>query len=627
MKYFIVFYILIYSIGDCFSQIIDTSKYLQTFEKRTSNFLVNEDFLKSNKNLILSQERSNETIDQILEGETINYLKHYGPGTLSSISTRGGNAQQTSLIYNDFVINNPLNGMVDFSTIPSVFFNSVSVLYGISNSNLANGALAGSVILGDNQEGKSFIEAGTVQGSFQQNSNFLKINYSKSKLETSINIFRKSALNNYSYLDLNEEKKNQENASLEHLALMSSTRISLGKTDFKVIYFGQMIDREIPSGLLESPSSAFQNDINHRVFSSLKHRFSNAYVQLKSAYYDEKNIYTDSVRSVFGNNPCKTFINQFDFSKSINNFNILKINLTNSLASSNGNNYLDIAEINRTSITGSFKVNNPKYRLKHLLTTSLLFDKKYLSPFTFSYSLKREFHNHFNLYFNAGKVYRFPTINDLFWNPGGNLNLVPEQGYTGDIGIIWNKKIHKVIFSFEPSLYSRWIDNWILWQPTGSFWSPMNVKKVWNRGLETSSKVHFINKKITYDFTLKTAYNLSTNIEVYNSNNNSQDKQLIYTPHYKLVFKSQISYKEFTFTYLHNYTGYVFTSRDNENFLPSFNLGRLFLSFRVKFKNNSAKIFYKINNLYNTNYQVVMNRPMPLINHEIGINFKINNEK
>ena len=609
-----------------FPQKIDTSKHLRTFEKRTSNFLVNEDFLKTNKYLQLSQERSNETIDQILEGETINYLKHYGPGTLSSISTRGGNAQQTSLIYNDFVINNPLNGMVDFSTIPSVFFNSVSVLYGISNSNLANGALAGSVILGDNQEGKSFIEAGTVQGSFQQNSNFLKINYSKSKLETSINIFRKSALNNYSYLDLNEEKKNQENASLEHLALMSSTRISLGKTDFKVIYFGQVIDREIPSGLLESASSAFQNDINHRVFSSLKHRFSNAYVQLKSAYYDEKNIYTDSIRSVFGNNPCKTFINQFDFSKSINNFNILKINLTNSLASSNGNNYSDIAEINRTSLTGSFKVNNPKYRLKHLLTTSLLFDKKYHSPFTFSYSLKREFHNNFNLYFNAGKVYRFPTINDLFWNPGGNSNLVPEEGYTSDFGIIWNKKIHKVIFSFEPSIYSRWIDNWILWQPTGGFWAPMNVKKVWNRGLETSSKVHFINKKISYDFSLKTAYNLSTNIEVYNSNNNSQDKQLIYTPHYKLVFKSQISYKEFAFTYLHNYTGYVFTSRDNENFLPSFNLGRLFLSFRVKLKNNSAKIFYKINNLYNTNYQVVMNRPMPLINHEIGINFKLKNK-
>ena len=610
--------------GDFFSQIVDTSKHLQTFEKRTTNFLINEDFLKSNKKLPLTQERSNESIDKILEGETINYLKHYGPGTLSSISTRGGNAQQTSLIYNDFVLNNPLNGMVDFSTIPSVFFNSVSVLYGISSSNLANGALAGAVVLEDNQEGRSFIEAGSVQGSYQQNSNFLKINYNKRKLQTSINIFRKSALNNYSYLDLNDDKKTQENASLNHLALMSSTKISLGKSEFKIIYFGQIIEREIPSGFSESPSSAFQNDVNHRIFSSLKHRFLNSYVQFKSAYYDEKNTYTDSIRSVFGNNPCKTFINQIDFSKSINNFNILKINLTNSLASSNGNNYLGKAEINRTSITGSYKLNNPKYRLKHLITSSVLFDDKNLSPLTFSYSLKREFYNNFNLYFNAGKVYRFPTINDLFWSPGGNLDLLPEKGYTSDIGVIWNKNIHKVSLSFEPSLYSRWIDNWILWQPNGSFWSPMNVKKVWNRGIETSSKFHFKNKKIIYEFTLKTAYNMSTNINVYNANNNSLDKQLIYTPHYKLVFKSQINYKDFTLTYLHNYTGYRFTSRDNESFLPSFNLGRLFLSFRLKLKNNSAKIFYKINNLYNTNYQVVLNRPMPLINHEIGINFKIN---
>ena len=610
--------------GDFFSQIVDTSKHLQTFEKRTSNFLINKDFLKSNKKLPLTQERSNESIDQILEGETINYLKHYGPGTLSSISTRGGNAQQTSLIYNDFVLNNPLNGMVDFSTIPSVFFNSVGVLYGISSSNLANGALAGAVVLEDNQDGKSFIEAGSVQGSYQQNSNFLKINYNKRKLQTSINIFRKSALNNYSYLDLNDDKKTQENASLNHLALMSSTKISLGKSEFKIIYFGQIIEREIPSGFLESPSSAFQNDVNNRIFSSLKHRFLNSYVQFKSAYYDEKNTYTDSVRSIFGNNPCKTFINQIDFSKSINNFNILKINLTNSLASSNGNNYLGKAEINRTSITGSYKLNNPKYRLKHLITSSVLFDDKNLSPLTFSYSLKREFYNNFNLYFNAGKVYRFPTINDLFWSPGGNLDLLPEKGYTSDIGVIWNKNIHKVSLSFEPSLYSRWIDNWILWQPNGSFWSPMNVKKVWNRGVETSSKFHFKNKKIIYEFTLKTAYNMSTNINVYDANNNSLDKQLIYTPHYKLVFKSQINYKDFTLTYLHNYTGYRFTSRDNESFLPSFNLGRLFLSFRLKLKNNSAKIFYKINNLYNTNYQVVLNRPMPLINHEIGINFKIN---
>ena len=76
--------------------------------------------------------------------------------------------------------------------------------------------------------------------------------------------------------------------------------------------------------------------------------------------------------------------------------------------------------------------------------------------------------------------------------------------------------------------------------------------------------------------------------------------------------------------YIHNYTGYRYTSRDNLQYLPAFNLGKLFISLDFKFKKYPSQIFYKINNLYNTNYQLVINRPMPLINHEVGINLRIN---
>ena len=623
MKYISTLFLIVFYLGNLFSQFVDTTNHLQTFEKISSGFLINSGFLKINENLIINEERSNESLDQILQGETINYLKTYGPGSLSSISTRGGNAQQTSLIYNDFVINNPLNGAVDLSTIPSVFFNSVNVLYGLSSSNQSNGGLAGSILLNDNTSNKNFVEFGSVYGSYEQNTNYLKLNYSKKNIVTSFNVFRKSALNNFKYLDLYNNEKKQENSSFNHLAIMSTSKILLPKSIFKLIYFGQVINRRIPSGILESTSNAFQEDINNRVFLTLKRRFINSYIQLKSAYYNEQNIYTDSIRSIFGNNPSKTFINQIDFSKSINNFNLLKFNLTNSLATSNGDNFNEIARINRTSFTSSFKINNPDFKLKHILTTSILFDNNKSSPITFTYSLKREFLNKFKVYLNAGKVYRFPTINDLYWNPGGNENLLPENGYTSDLGFVFIKKKDNATLTFEPSLYSRWIDNWILWKPNGIFWSPMNVKKVWNRGIETSSKFNISNEKIDIQFTIKTAYNMSTNVELENSNDSSLNKQLIYTPHYKLVFKSQISYRDFSLTYLHNYTGYRFTSRDNENYLPSFNLGRVFVSYRIQLKNSSAKIFYKINNLYNTNYQLVVNRAMPLINHEIGINFKL----
>ena len=623
MKYFFIVSGFVCCI-QLFSQELDTSKQLKTFEKTISKFIINDDFLKTDKNLNLIIERSSESLSSILEEETTNYFKYYSPGNLSSISTRGGNASQTSLVYNDFVLNNPLNGIVDFSSFPSVFFNSVNVMYGLPSSNWGNGGLAGAVILNDESTNKQFLEIGSVLGSFNQYTNFLKINYSKKKLSTSLKFFRQSAENNFKFFDTNNEIVNQENSAFYHYALMSDSKIGFSNSTLKVVLFSQLLERQVPRGMLESFSNAFQTDLNQRFFISYKYNFENSFIELKTAYYNELNSYEDSIRNIFSKNPCKTIINQINFSKTINQFNFLKLNLTNSLAKSNGNNYDNEVRINRFSLTGLYKINNPKNKWNHLFNTRLILEENNLSPLTFSYSLNRLMTKDFKIYLNIGKVYRLPTINDLYWNPGGNENLNPENGYSTDIGFLCTKDISKTQFYFEPTIYSRWIEDWIVWQPTGAYWSPMNVKKVWNRGIETNSRISFKKRKANIDISLKTAYNLSTNIDIYNSNDASLGKQLIYVPHYKFIFKSQITYRKMKITYIHNYTGYRYTSRDNLQYLPAFNLGKLFISLDFKFKKYPSQTFYKINNLYNTNYQLVLNRPMPLINHEIGINLRIN---
>lgn len=623
MKYFFIIICIICHF-QFFSQDLDTSRQLQTFEKTISKFIINDDFLKSDKNLDLISERSSESISTILEEETTNYLKYYSPGNLSSISTRGGNASQTSLVYNDFVLNNPLNGIVDFSSIPSVFFNSVNVMYGLPSSNWGNGGLAGAIILNNHPTENKSLEFGSVFGSFKQSTNFLKLNYSKKKVSSSLKLFRQSAENNFKFLDVNNEIVNQENSAFYHSALMSDSKIDFSNSSLKIVLFSQMLERQVPKGMLESYTNAFQTDLNHRFFINYKYDLENSFIEFKTAYYDEQNSFVDSIRNIFSENPCKTLINQINFSKNINQFNFLKLNLTNSLAKSNGNNYDDEVQINRFSLNGIYKINNPKNKWKHLFNSRIVLDKKNLSPLTFSYSLNRVLAKDFKIYINMGKVYRFPTINDLYWSPGGNENLNPENGYSTDLGLLWTKDLSNTQLYFEPTIYSRWIDDWIIWQPTGTYWSPMNVKKVWNRGIETNSSISFKKREISFNFSLKTAYNLSTNIDIYNINDASLGKQLIYVPHYKFIFKSQIAYRNIRITYIHNYTGYRYTSRDNLYYLPAFNLGRLFLSWDLKFKKYPTKIFYKINNLYNTNYQLVLNRPMPLINNEIGINFKIN---
>ena len=383
MKYFfIVGYIICHF--QFFSQDLDTSRQLQTFEKTISKFIINDDFLKSDKNLDLINERSSESISTILEEETTNYFKYYSPGNLSSISTRGGNASQTSLVYNDFVLNNPLNGIVDFSSIPSVFFNSVNIMYGLPSSNWGNGGLAGAIILNNDLNENKSLEFGSVFGSFNQITNFLKLNYSKKRCSSSLKLFRQIAENNFKFLDVNNEIVNQENSAFYHYALMSDSKLDFSNSSLKIVLFSQMLERQVPKGMLESYTNAFQKDLNHRFFINYKYDLENSFIEFKTAYYDEQNSYVDSIRNIFSENPCKTLINQINYSKNINQFNFLKLNLTNSLAKSNGNNFDNEVQINRFSLTGIYKINNPKNKWKHLFNTRIIFDKKNLSPLTFS---------------------------------------------------------------------------------------------------------------------------------------------------------------------------------------------------------------------------------------------------
>jgi len=624
MKYLIIVLVLFFTHGCYLSQKIDSIKKLRTFEKSTSRFLLNDDFLKSDKNLILEDERSSESISSIIEGETTNYIKSYSPGNLSSISIRGGNSQQTSLVYNDFLLNNPLNGIVDLSMIPSVFFNSINLIYGLPSSSWGNGGLSGGICLEGNNKNTSSLEAGSSYGSFQQKTNYIKLNLKGNNISTSLKFFRQKAENNFRYLDFNDEFKRQENSSTNQIACMIDSKIQFSKIAVDITYLGQLLERKVPKTILESMSNAVQNDENHRIFVSFKQPFKNYFLQLKTAFYREFNTYNDSLRLINSANPCNTLLNQLIFSKTYNDFNHLKINLTNLIAKTNGNNYLDKIQVNRLSLTSSYKIKKSDTSWNHLFNSRVLMDENYLSPLTFSYSLNKKIFKRSDLYLNFGKVYRFPNINDLYWNPGGNLNLKPESGWSSDIGIIWKYSKNNIKLSFEPTVYSRWINNWILWQPGDNFWSPMNVKSVWNRGLETSVKLFHQLEKGDILLTAKTAYNISTNTDSYNNNNDILNKQLIYAPHYKFIFKFKYTNKKISLTYLHNYTGYRYTSNDNNHYLPAFHLGNIYVTYNVQLNKNTFKIFYKINNVYNINYQLIINRPMPMVNNEIGFNLKLN---
>ena len=90
---------------------------------------------------------------------------------------------------------------------------------------------------------------------------------------------------------------------------------------------------------------------------------------------------------------------------------------------------------------------------------------------------------------SVSRNYRFPTLNDLYFLPGGNPDLKNEHGFSYDAGVsfdVGKKGVYKL--GGSASWFDSYIDNWIVWLPTAKgFWTPKNVKEVHAYGVEVKA--------------------------------------------------------------------------------------------------------------------------------------------
>src|SRR5688572_16760184 len=90
-----------------------------------------------------------------------------------------------------------------------------------------------------------------------------------------------------------------------------------------------------------------------------------------------------------------------------------------------------------------------------------------LNPVTYNLGADYSPQKIITLKLNAGKVYRIPTLNDLFWMPGGNPDLKPEEGYTIDGTAEYNAHKNNYDVKISGSVFYKLISNWIQWVPFG----------------------------------------------------------------------------------------------------------------------------------------------------------------
>ena len=608
-------------------QIVDTSIQIETV-------LISQDRLSA-FNLGNRTKVIDSTLLQLYQSKNLSdvlsqagvYIRNYGPGRLATTSFRGGSAAHTAILWNGVPIQNVMLGQSDFALIPAKAANEVRLDFGSSSALWGSGAVGGSIHLRHQAKFDEGLKLGIHSsiGSFQQYQNSFSAKYSTEKFSTDTRIIYHDAENNYTYQDFENREKELSNAAIENLALFQDFSLKLNpKQQLNAHIWYQNTDRQIPPLRSQLVSAAHQQDEQFRTLVDWNYLGETLALKARSAFMTEQLIYNDSIASIYSDSKINSYITELEARIYPSPAHSINIGWHGSLRRALSTGYAENQSQDRAALFFSWRFKDQTSRLNLVTNLRQEIVQGQWTPFTPSLGAEWLARKHFKIRAKVARSFRLPTLNDLYWNPGGNPDLLPEQGWSQDLGLEYEHQQEGQQWNFSGSLFNRTVDNWIIWLPNGAFWSPSNIRRVWSRGLETG--IQWTYSTTAWQLYVNSEYQFvrSTNIEVGTTNSAAEGKQLIYTPKHQWNNRVLVQFGHWKLTYTHLYTGSVYLLADNSESLPAFQVGDV--SLQKIFDLQSLKIDsnFTVYNLWNADYEVVVNRPMPgrWLELQLGFTFK-----
>ena len=597
------------------------------------------------------------------------FVKSYGRATLSTVSFRGTSPSHTQVTWNGMKINNPMLGMTDFSMIPSYFIDDASLLHGTSSVNETGGGLGGAVKMSTVPAQNEGFGLQYVQGvgSFRTFDEFVRLTYGSDKWQISTRAVLSSSPNEYKYK--NHDKKeniydddmnivgqyypveNNRSGSYKDFHFLQEVYYNTGKGDrfgFNAWYINS--NRELPMLTTDyGDEMDFDNRQREQTFRSIlswDHFRSNWKLSAKCGYINTWMAY-DYKRDVGNGNMAhmtrsrsmiNTFYGQAEGEYFIGKKWLFTANVSahqHFVESQDKNIILQeggkgIVGYNKARVELSSSV-SAKYRpTENIGLSFVLREDMYgedFTPLIPAFFIDGVISKKGNITAKASvsRNFRFPTLNDLYFLPGGNPTLKKESGVTYDAGISFGfSKEDKYNLQGSVNWFDSYINDWILWLPTTKgFFSPKNIKDVHAYGIEVQSDFSaLITKNLKLDLDVTYSWTPSINEgEPISSADQSVGKQLPYVPKHSATVTGRLSWNTWSFMYKWCYYSERFTMSSNDisltGKLPVYFMNNITVEKGVSMKLADLSIKGSVNNLFDEEYLSVLSRPMPGINFEL----------
>jgi vitamin B12 transporter len=558
-------------------------------------------------------------ISSVISENTTLSIKDYGPGAISTISFRGMGASHTQLLWNDISINSPMLGEADLSLVPAGFIDEIRILGGAASMITGSGGLGGTVncLTGPDWKNETNLLLNGGAGSFGTYSGMLSLRTGTDRFQSVTRGYILSSENNFKYLNdagssgpVMERRTNDEASKYD---LMQEFYFRGEKSVTSAAVWYSFSDRQLPSNMLvaEPPGSEKQKDESLRTVISHDRNIGNVSIEASVAWFSDRLLYINIPASINSNNRSNTLFARAAAETPAGKKNLVKVVLNNELELVNSVNYSDFKSRNISTVSVSDRTVLSKNLGFSVLVRDIADNGKILIPdFSTGVDLKIAQKKDAFIRLNFSRNSKVPTMNDLYWNPGGNQELKNEYSYSGELSFdMKNKLSERIELDPELTLYSSEIMDMIEWIPgESSIWSPLNISKVAASGVETGFGIGVRSNRTSLRLKLQYSLNYTHSLDGQAS---TDFRQLIYVPQNQLNLSLGIDYGNLYATFLTDFTGKRYTESDDSKYLPAYILNNIITGFRIKPGVNSFIFCLKAENIFNVRYQAIAYYPLP----------------
>ncbi len=580
------------------------------------------------------------SLGELLSLSSSIFIKSYGEGSLATPSFRGTGASHTDVLWNGINLNSPMLGNSDFSKIPVFLADNINIAFGGGSLAETSGGLGGSISIGSQApwNKRFFVDVTQEIASFSTYKTFVKTGGSTQNFAAQTGVFYIRSANDFTFTNnvngnQNSFKDARKYANYEQYGLTQDLFFKIN--NYQIIsakIWAQHNFRKIPAPIIVSSNNGAESETDDFIHAVLDWKYSKnrSTLNISTGYsYDDMEYENlNKLQDPLSVNKVQQWMLNTEYELKDTRWH-WKSGIRYDYAFANSNQYKENHDRNQVSAFSEFQ-----YAFtSRLLASAVLreeFTDESLSPLLFSIGIDYQLLQKEQLFLkaNISNNYHLPSLNDLYWNPGGNPDLQAERGYSAELGLSYKKTYAKNWhIAEEITGFAMRVKDWILWQPNpaSAYWSPQNLKEVHSYGAEWVSKILYQKNKWKFDNQSSFSLTRSINKTAVYQNDLSKNKQLIYVPEILCSNQFYVYYGNWYASWMIHYTGTRYITSSNDRWLEAYTLNDVGIGRLFKIKKINLQCAFKIQNMFDVSYQSIAWQPMPGRSFALDVRIKFEN--